>query len=93
MLALYCQAYGRWVEAEKEAAVHGLVVRTKSGMLIQNPYLGIANRAAKQTQEFLVEFGMSPSSRTRVTATPLTNVDNAKQRFFKPNPFGPGPVG
>ncbi len=93
MLALYCQAYGRWVEAEEEAAVHGLVVKTKSGMLIQNPYLGIANRAAKQTQELLVEFGMSPSSRTRVSATPPRDVDSAKQRFFKPNPFGQRPAG
>ena len=93
MLALYCQAYGRWVEAEQEAAVHGLVVKTKSGMLIQNPYLGIANRAAKQVHEFLVEFGMSPSSRTRVSATPPADVDDPKQRFFRPNPFGPRPAG
>ncbi len=93
MLALYCQAYGRWVEAEEEAAVHGLVVKTKSGMLIQNPYLGIANRAAKQLHEFLVEFGMSPSSRTRVSATPPTDADNAKSRFFKPDPFRPRPAG
>ena len=92
-LAAYCQAYGRWVMAEKEAAVHGLVVKTKDGNLIQNPYLSIANKAMRQMHEFLVEFGMSPSARTRVAVTPRTDPDNDKQRFFKPDPFGPRPAG
>ena len=92
-LALYAQAYGRWAEAEKELVVHGLIVKTKSGMLIQNPYLWIANRAAKQMSEMLAEFGMSPSSRTRVTATKPTDADNAKMRFFSQDPFGPRPAG
>ena len=92
-LALYCQAYGRWFDAEKKAAAHGMVVKSKRGALIQNPYLGIANRAWKQVHEMIAEFGMSPSSRTRVTATPPTDADNAKSRFFKPYPFGPRPAG
>ena len=84
-LAGYCQSYGRWVEAEKEAVVHGLVVKTKSGNLIQNPYLGIANRALKQMHIFLIEFGMTPSSRTRVTAARDGNSDtNNKSKYFAP---------
>ena len=83
-LGLYCVAYGRWAEAEKQAAVLGMVVKTKAGSLIQNPYLGIANRAAKQMHELLVEFGMSPSSRTRVSVTKPPAADDAdKARFFR----------
>ena len=91
-LALYCVAYGRWATAEKDLAVLGLVVKTKDGNLIQNPYLWIANRAAKQMHEMLAEFGMTPSSRTRLSVTPPTEADSAKQRFFKPYPFGPRPA-
>ena len=87
-LSLYCVAYGRWAEAEKQAAVLGMVVKTKAGSLIQNPYLGIANRAAKQMHELLVEFGMSPSSRTRVSATKPTDADDAKMRFFSQSKAG-----
>lgn len=89
-LSLYCVAYGRWATAEKELAVLGMVVRTRDGNLIQNPYLCIANRAAKQMSEMLAEFGMSPSSRTRVTATKPTEADSAKLRLINPRQAGPG---
>ena len=65
-LAAYCQAYGRWSEAEEEVKRHGLVVKAPSGYPIQNPYLAIANKALEQMHKFLTEFGMTPSSRTRV---------------------------
>lgn len=81
-LALYCQAYGRWVEAEAKAVEHGLVVKTTNGNAIPNPYLGVANKAAKQMLEILVEFGMTPSSRTRVTAVEEPDAGDPKARFF-----------
>ena len=87
-LSLYCVAYGRWAEAEKQAAVLGMVVKTKAGSLIQNPYLGIANRAASQMHAILVEFGLSPSSRTRLSVTPPTEADSAKLRLINPRQAG-----
>ena len=66
-LAMYCQAWGRWVEAEEKLKKHGMIVRApKSGYPMQSPYLAIANQAMKQLQTSLVEFGMSPSSRSRI---------------------------
>ena len=35
-----------------------------------NPYLSIANKAMDQMRRFLIEFGMTPSSRARVTTVP-----------------------
>ena len=67
-LAAYCQAWGRWVEAETMIEKHGLVVRSPNGTLMQTPMLAIANRAMKQMREFLTEFGMTPSSRSRVSS-------------------------
>lgn len=67
-LALYCQAYGRWVDAESALNGQETVIRTTNGNLIQNPHLGIANKALRECHKLLVEFGMTPSSRSRVSA-------------------------
>lgn len=67
-LAAYCQAYGRWVRAEKALAEKGEIVKSPSGYPIQNPFLAIANKAWDQMMRVLPEFGMTPSARTRVKA-------------------------
>lgn len=69
-LALYCQAWARWIEAEEALRTYGVVLKSPSGFPIQSPYLAIANKAMEQMTKLLVEFGMSPSSRSRVTAYP-----------------------
>ena len=72
-LAAYCVAYARWVEAEAQVRKLGLVVKTAAGNLIQNPYLSIANRAMEQTIKLAAEFGMTPSSRSRVQTADDSN--------------------
>lgn len=77
-LAAYCQAYGRWAEAEralakmaeKDPVNHGLLIRTSNGNAIQNPLVGIANKAHADVIKYAAEFGMTPSSRSRVKAEP-----------------------
>src|SRR3990172_7941136 len=69
-LALYCQAWARWVEAEANLVRFGVVIKSPSGFPIQSPYLAIANKAMDQMAKLLTEFGMSPSSRTRVAVAP-----------------------
>lgn len=66
-LAAYCQCYGRWVDAEEKLNKTGLVRKTTNGNIVQNPLIGIANRAMEIMRQYLVEFGMTPSARTRVT--------------------------
>ena len=65
-LAAYCQAYGRWVGAEAALKGQALVFENDKGQTRQNPLIGIANKALDQMRAFLVEFGMTPSSRTRI---------------------------
>ncbi len=70
-LALYCQAWGRWVEAEEALMQYGVMVKSPSGFPMQSPYLAVAKKAMEQMRQLLTEFGMSPSSRTRVQALPF----------------------
>ncbi len=66
-LAAYCVAYGRWHDAEEILRKTNVVLVAKgTGNMYPNPYLHIANKAMEQMHKFLTEFGMSPSSRTRV---------------------------
>jgi len=74
-LAAYCSAYARWVEAEEALRTGGrdktplaLVYTTKTGYPIPNPYIGIANSALQVMHKFCSEFGMTPTSRTRIGA-------------------------
>lgn len=65
-LAQYCQAWARWVEAEKQLEKFGPVIKSPSGYPVQNPHLAIANGAMAFCQRFAAEFGMTPSARTRL---------------------------
>lgn len=67
---MYCQAWGRWVEAENQVAINGDVVKTKQGNIIQNPYLSISNRAWDQLSKMIQQFGLSPAARARLTVQP-----------------------
>lgn len=66
-LAAYCQAYGRWEEAERKVKKDGYLFETSNGNLIQNPMLSVANKALELMHKFLTEFGMTPSSRVKVS--------------------------
>jgi P27 family predicted phage terminase small subunit len=66
-LAVYCSAWARWIYAD-ELASKSEVIRTKAGNIILNPLRSTANRAEEIMLKAAVEFGMTPSSRSRVTA-------------------------
>lgn len=73
-LAAYCQAYGRWRQAEaalsrmaeRDATTDGLMIRTRSGNLIKNPLVGTANKAMADMMRYAAEFGLTPSARSRL---------------------------
>ena len=75
----YCQACGRYLVAESMVAKQGEVLISPSGFPIQNPYLAVSNKAQEQMHKAETEFGMTPSSRSRVsTGAP----SNKKNRFL-----------
>lgn len=74
--AAYCQAFGRWQQAEralrvmakKDPLTGGLLIQTSNGNAIQNPLVGVANKAMRDMVHFAAEFGMTPSARSRIVA-------------------------
>jgi P27 family predicted phage terminase small subunit len=67
-LAAYCQAWGRWVEAEEKLKATPILVRTPSGYVQQSPWLSIAHRQLELMGRYMVELGLTPAARSRVAA-------------------------
>jgi P27 family predicted phage terminase small subunit len=90
-LAAYCQAYGRWVQAEraltsmaeKDMLTRGLMIKTTGGNLIQNPLVGTANKAMADMVRYAAEFGMTPSARTRLQNPGAGSNENPFEAFRK----------
>jgi len=70
-LAMYCTTWARYVRAEEELARVDAewVASTDKGYEHQSAWLQVSNQAMKLMRALLAEFGMSPSSRSRVTIT------------------------
>lgn len=85
-LAAYCTAYGRWVEAERNVQKYGTVMLSPDkGWPVQSPYLSIANKAMEQMHKFLTEFGMTPSSRSRIQVEPPQEAADPFEELFGGN--------
>jgi P27 family predicted phage terminase small subunit len=76
-LTLYCQLWARWLEAEGKLNEFGPVIvkpapepkegeEPKPPEFVPNPYLKVSADAGKQLRAMLAEFGLTPSSRSRL---------------------------
>ena len=86
-LTAYCLTWARLVDAEGKLRQHGAVVISPNGFPVQSPYLSVATKATEQLVRILVEFGMTPSSRSRIqlpTQPAAGRQDSAEtyERFF-----------
>jgi P27 family predicted phage terminase small subunit len=79
IVALYAHHYSRWRAAEVQVKRFGLLLEGSRGTLVANPAVRIAHEATAAMAKLLIELGMSPSSRSRIRATPAApaeTVDN-----------------
>lgn len=81
-LAVYCLTYSQWLEAEEKIKEFGAVVATASGGVKINPWVTIANKLKSDMLKFLSEFGLTPSSRSRLSINPPESKDELAE-FLK----------
>jgi P27 family predicted phage terminase small subunit len=65
-LALYCSTYSRWRKACEEVRTGGVTSFTDQGSLKSNPAVSVASQCERFMAAILMEFGLTPSSRSRV---------------------------
>ena len=68
MLAAYCQAHALWVEAVSSIGRYGTMVKSPNGFPMQSPYVAAVNKQVEIMGRIAAEFGMTPSSRSRIRA-------------------------
>ena len=69
-LVCYCESYERWRQAQAQLKLGGLVLVASNGSQYPSPWVAISNTAMDKMRSFLIEFGMTPSARSKVTVTP-----------------------
>jgi P27 family predicted phage terminase small subunit len=65
-LALYCTTYSRWRKACEGIRTGGVTSFTDQGSLKSNPAVSVASQCERFMAAILLEFGLTPSSRSRV---------------------------
>jgi P27 family predicted phage terminase small subunit len=90
-IAAYCQAYSRWLQAEKEIDTHGITFQTHytdnegnvlPGDIKKNPAVTVANDAMKLMRAFASEYGLTPASRGRIHAKPEDEEKDQAANYF-----------
>ncbi|MEM7131188.1 MAG: phage terminase small subunit P27 family [Chloroflexota bacterium] len=90
-LTMYCQAWGRWMQAEEALAEtfenddgeirlkNPLVATTDRGYEHTSAWLQVSTQAYKQMKQLLTEFGMTPSARSRIRVEMPKEEDDYEQ--------------
>lgn len=82
ILAAYCQAYGRYVEAEKVLKEKGPLYRTKNDNVITSPMLWVSNKAVEQMLKLGAELGIGAATRSRVQVEKEPSLDDQLERIL-----------
>ena len=92
-LAIVCQCFGDWIEAERmkrkmaaaAPATGGLLVKGARGNKVKNPLIAIARQSRRDYLQACQEFGMTPSARTRLETPDPRGSESPKKtsRFFR----------
>ena len=68
-LARLCMTYSRYIDAQAELDESGEVCLNNKGVPVSSPWSRVVESLAAQLLKLETEFGLTPSSRTRVHAT------------------------
>ena len=82
-LANLCQAWSTLVKAQTKLNESGLLLKTPSGYIQQSPLLGIVNNCTEKVVKLSREFGLTPSSRSRLQVPPEPKPETRMGRFLQ----------
>lgn len=72
----YCKDWQLYKIAEKNVDEKGPVVKLKTGVVAQNPYLKTMNDCRSRMTKFEDRWGLSPSSQAKIPAKPKKSDDD-----------------
>ena len=81
-LGAYCDYFAQWAEASAKIKKEGMMIKTPYGIQ-ENPWARRSDKALEGMRKILVEFGMTPSSRSRVKASPKPEEKSKGADYFE----------
>lgn len=90
-LAAYCSCYAQWMQAEKEITRYGITIKTvhlhEDGDVLFldykiNPAVRVRSDALRQMKSFLIEFGLTPASRSKLKINANPDAPDALDSLF-----------
>jgi P27 family predicted phage terminase small subunit len=84
-LAAYCSSFAQWVAADKMIVKHGplVVERLSTGSRLKiNPAVRVKSDALKLMKSFLIEFGLTPASRSRLSVSKGEEASDPFEEFL-----------
>ena len=81
-IAGYCEHFSRWDIATKEIHKKGYIVKSPSGYPMNNPYIGIANKSFEAMMKVMSEFGMTASSRAKISISEAPESADPFEKFL-----------
>lgn len=82
----YCESYSKWVELSqflKKFEKQGYMFKTPSGYMQQLPQVGMAQKYLVLVKAFCSEFGLTPSSRARMTMPGQLDEDDPMEALLR----------
>lgn len=84
-LVVYCTAWADYVKACNKLEKEGYVIISDKGGMYQNPWVALQKRSMDQIMRFAAEFGMTPSSRSRVRVEKEDPAEELERLLFGTN--------
>lgn len=81
-LVAYCQAWADYIKACEQILEEGEVLISDKGNAYQNPWTGIRTNAMDRLLRISAEFGMTPSSRSRLKVQTASEDDEIKKMLL-----------
>ena len=87
-----CQSYATWVECEKFVKNNGFTIEIQkendkgeiyTSYLQQRPEVSIGNKALHAFKAFCSEFGLTPSSRSKINTKPFEEDDDPMEAILR----------
>ena len=80
---LMCEARSDWLSAREAInSAGGETYKTDAGLIKAHPAVAMRNDAARRLQSLLAEFGMTPSSRSKVNAREEESDKDPVSKYF-----------
>ena len=87
-LRMLCESLADVDMADAELRAGGMTQTTPQGTAIPSPWVAIRRNAERFAHRLMGEFGLLPSSRSRIRTDPPLPATDAASRFFDPDPKG-----